>query len=171
MKIIRSSKRKLFKIAPFFLLVSLLPFLRSCGDLSYGFPLPAVYTKTFITVEKYFIGNLLINTFIALILSVLFLILIVRFIKYRSVLFAIRSVFLYHVLYLTGYFIIYPLSISLKLEILQYYYYLLYPFRFLFSDSFNVSNNYDIRLLYFASVLLWAAAGFLIAKFVKAKRT
>jgi hypothetical protein len=168
---IRSSKRMLIKILPFFLLVSLLPFLRSCGNLSYGFPLPAVYTKTFFAVESASLFNFLVNSITALILSALFFLFLLRFKKYRPVRYAIISILIYHFLYLFGYFIVYPLSIALHLEIIQYYYFLLYPFNALLSGVSITSDDSIIRYLYVLSVILWAVAGFLLGTFIRAKRS
>ena len=158
----------------FFALVSILPFVRSCGDVSLGFP-----TVSFELGKPHWFNLIPFAT--NLIFLIIFSFLLVTFFKNKSskaISFGVGFVIFYHAYYLFGY-LIYLSSVlgflpfklmDLTLGILQV---TIYPF-LLVSNYFPIEKTFPIfytdklditfRICYLVSVLLWFFVGFLSYK-------
>jgi hypothetical protein len=158
-------------------MVIFVPVIRSCGEVSYGFPTVAIEAKTPFEIEGISIPNVIINIALVSLLVFGFYYLFTK--KYSNTLYlreGIRFLYIYHVLILFGFWVVYWLSLS-NMDFLGYivgaYSFLIYgPFLFFIEldilESFSENSRFfgdpddlQMRLVYVFMGLLWFGIGVL----------
>ena len=164
--------KKIFLIPITVLAFSLTPFLRSCGDVSYGYPLVTIEATSSFKPAGFrplvFLINLAVISVIACMLLALT--------KRRSIILSggIRGMGIYNIMVWAGYMVIYPLM-PLN-DVMGYiagiYLYFLYPpftlmdnlqgiipQRWATSWMFGDGDDIPLRIIYTCMVLLWFILG------------
>jgi hypothetical protein len=156
--------------------IAFAPSLRSCGDISYGFPTVAIEAKDPITITKFHPLNTLINFFVIGIIFILLKNILADIEGHRIFKYGLKGVYLYQLILFFSYFVLYwCIQISDKFLLMLY---VLYPFSTTLLDLHKplletVSDNsrffgddFDIviRLNYLSSLLLWFFAAIIIIR-------
>jgi hypothetical protein len=156
--------------------IAFAPSLRSCGDISYGFPTVAIEAKDPITITKFHPLNTLINFFVIGIIFILLKNILADIEGHRIFKYGLKGVYLYQLILFFSYFVLYwCIQISDKFLLMLY---VLYPFSTTLLDLHKplletVSDNsrffgddFDIviRLNYLSSLLLWFFAAIIITR-------
>ena len=106
-------KLPLIKAILLCIVIIFVPVIRSCGNVSYGFPTVAIEAKTPFEIERISIPNTIINTVIVSLLAFSFHYLFTRINGNALYLEeGLRFLYIYHVLILFGFWAIYWLSLS-----------------------------------------------------------
>lgn len=166
--------KKIIRVAGFFLVVCFLPFFRSCGDVSMGFPAAALSGDWVFDIDKINGISLAINVCVMILLSTVVIMILNRRPPGRIISSGIRGIIIYHLLILTGYFVTWPLYLVSHNWFMEYvaglHLYSLYPLHevigFEWLDSISEASafygdTYDIklRLHYLLMVCFWFCAG------------
>ena len=170
--------KKKVRIIAFFFFICFLPFLRSCGDVSMGFPAAAFSGKCIFVIESVNMTALCLNIAAAVLISAVAILISRRFSAGYLSASGIKGVIIYHALILAGYMVTHPLYTVFTNSIMEYaagiHLYILYPFHELLpfqpldrlsADSGIYGDVLDLRLRihYMIMVLIWFAAGCLTA--------
>jgi hypothetical protein len=158
-------------------MVIFVPVIRSCGEVSYGFPTVAIEAGTPFEIEGISIPNTLLN--IAIVSLLIFSLHYLYTKKLGNALYlreGMRFLYIYHFLILFGFWAVYWLSLS-KNDLMGYivgaYSFLLYgPFLFFFelnilegisenSTFFGDPDDIQMRIVYVFMGLLWFGVGVL----------
>lgn len=176
--------RTFYRVTGFFLIVCFLPFIRSCGDVSMGFPAAAFSGSWVYSLDKVNLTGLLVNICVMILLIVIVIMVLKRWSPGRIVSAGIRGIVIYNVLIIAGYYVTYPLFMLCHNWFMEYvagiYLYSLYPLHelieFGFLDRLSESaviygDMYDIRfrLHYLLMTLCWFGAGCL-AGYIRSRR-
>jgi len=166
--------KRIFSVILFFLVVGFLPFFRSCGDVSMGFPAAALSGGSVFSIDSVNWKSLTINLFMMALFSAAAL--MIAHIRKPGKIFTsgIRGIIIYHALILAGYFVTHPLYMVFQNSFAEYaagiHLYALYPLHEVveFSSLDNISKSmsiygdiYDIklRLHYVIMTFFWFGAG------------
>ena len=156
--------------------IAFAPSLRSCGDISYGFPTVALEARDPITITELHPLNTLINIIIMVIIFFLLKNIITDNERHKIFKDGLKGVYSYQLLLFFSYFVLYwCINISDKFLMMIY---VLYPFSTTLLDLNkplleNVSaksrffgDGFDIvvRLNYLSSLLLWFFAAIIIIR-------
>jgi len=173
------SKKKLSLVKAILLCVMIIfvPVIRSCGDVSYGFPTVAIEANAPFEIEGISIPNTIINIVIVSLLVFSLFYLFTR--KYSKALYlweGIRFLYVYHFLILFGFWAMYWLSLG-ENDFLGYivgaYSFLIYgPFLFFielnilesFSENsifFGDPEDIQMRIVYVLMGFVWFCVGVL----------
>ena len=166
--------KRLYRVTEFFLVTGFLPFFRSCGDVSMGFPAAALSGGSVFSIDSVNWKSLAINVFFMVLFSVAVL-MIADIRKPGKILTSgTRGIIIYNAIILAGYFVTYPLYMVFHNSFMEYaagiHLYALYPLHEVveFSSLDNISESmsiygdiYDIklRLNYVLMIFVWFGAG------------
>ncbi len=173
------------RMACFILLLSMTPFLRSCGDVSYGFPFVAIEAGSPYAIKN--IRPLLIPANAAVI--TLLIACAARFLRKKSILLSggMQGVVFYTLCTWFGFIAIYPLSLlgdssSAWGYITGIYLYFLYPFYAFSYDLhliipsaieksrfFGDADDIPLRIMYAGMMIIWFFLGYLRLKILNRK--
>jgi len=162
-----------------------MPFLRSCGDISAGFPAAAFSGRSIVCIDAVNFSAIALNISILVILSALTMRMFRRRGPGRSVSSGIKAVVLYNLFSAAGYLFVHPLYIYFSGVVTEYiagiYLYFLYPvyalteLEFLENaarESILYGDVYDLkfRAYYLIMTAVWFCAGFFCSKFISGKK-
>ena len=156
--------------------IAFAPSLRSCGDISYGFPTVALEAKNPVTITELHPLNTLINIIIMVLIFFLLKNIIADNERHKIFKDGLKGIYLYQVILFFSYFVLYwCIKISDKFLMMLY---VLYPFSTTlldlnkpllktFSDNSRFfGDDFDIviRLNYLSSLLLWFFSAIIIIR-------
>lgn len=171
--------KKNIRVAGFFFIVCFLPFLRSCGDISVGFPAVAFSGKCIFTLASINAQGLFINMSVMVIMCAAAIYISRRRSPGPVVLAGLRAVIIYHIVILAGYLVSHPLYVCFTNSLTEYiagiHLYAIYPLHEVFdlqslerlSSGMKIYGDiFDMRfrIHYLVMVLFWFGAGCLIAR-------
>jgi len=177
--------KTVYRVAAFFLIVCFLPFFRSCGDVSMGFPAAALAGDWVLSIDKVNWLSLVINLCVMMLLSVTGVMVFKKRPPGKIVSAGIKGVIIYHVLILAGYFVTYPLYMVFHNWFMEYavgiHLYALYPLHEVFEfqsldriseTSVIYGDMYDIRLRlhYLLMIFFWFGSG-CFAGYLRSRRS
>lgn len=164
----------IYRVAAFFLVVCFLPFFRSCGDVSMGFPAAALAGDWVYGIDKINWLSLVINLCVMILLSAAAFMILKKRQPGKIVSAGIKGVIIYHALIVSGYFVTYPLYTVFHNWFMEYaagiHLYALYPLHEVIefgpleriSDASGIyGDTYDIklRLHYLLMTGAWFGSG------------
>lgn len=176
--------KKNIRIMGFFFILCFLPFLRSCGDISMGFPAAAFSGKCIYAIESVNMTALGLNTAAMIVICTAAIFISRRCSPGYIAASGIKGVLIYHAVILAGYMVTHPLYARFTNSIMEYaagiHLYILYPFHELLpfqsldrisAESAIYGDVLDIRfrIHYLLMVLIWFTAGCLTA-YIRVRR-
>ncbi len=185
LKMIKKIKSNPIKLIIIFFIISLLPFLRSCGDVSYGFPTVSIDSQNFFDLSKWiplgFFINLLFVIGSVIIVSRYYKPKLLKNIYIKS---TIYSLLVYHILYIVS-FTFYLLAPELIEPIILVLSMLIYPaglvldfvlslapffapfFEFTAPPLYLDPADFGMRVIYILSAVMYALLGLLVGFIIK----
>ena len=172
--------KKYYKVMAFFIIICFLPFLRSCGDISAGFPVVVSAGNSILNFKHFRLAGLLINLIVLGTLCFIAIYMLEKKKISRYSMAGIKAVIFYHAIILSGYLIVHPLLQFFHNVVLEWiggiHLFIIYPVVQLVNISSleDISRNsalygdiYDIkfRLIYLMMVLLWFFAGYAVSRY------
>lgn len=176
--------KTIYRVTGFFLIVCFLPFFRSCGDVSMGFPAAALTGSRVLSIDKVNFLSLAVNLCVMILLSAAVIAILKKWSPGPAVSAGIKSVIVYHVLIITGYFVTHPLYTMFHNTVMEYaagiHLYALYPLHEVFGSArleriseanvlFGDMYDINLRLHYLLMTSLWFGAGCL-AGYLRSRR-
>ncbi len=176
--------RNKFRVAAFFFVVCFLPFLRSCGDISVGFPAAAFSGGSILAIERVNGISLAVNLAFMALLCVTVPRLLRRISEKSIIHGGIRAVVIYHILAVSAYLITHPVYAKFMNHVTEYiaafHLLVICPFFWIFDfqaldslgrDSSLYGDMYDIkfRIFYVMMVSIWFGAGCAVS-YIRARR-
>ena len=165
------------KILLILLIISLLPFLRSCADVSYGFPTVSINSENPLEFQEYTPSGFIIN-FLFVIFTFIIIINLFnhKLLKNDYVRGGLYSLLVYHIIYILS-FTIYILAHGMPEFLAGVLMSIIYPTIFLLGEVsfleftsaplFPDVMDFKFRLSYILSILIYFMLGILIVHIIK----